>query len=51
MTRIEEQEERELTIKELDVIVHDFIHHMLILSEDDQGNVHKVHLSETMLHH
>lgn len=49
--RIEESEERELSILEIDGIVHDLIHQLFLKAEDNQSLIHQVHLKKNLVHH
>jgi len=43
VTRKEEIEERKLSIYEVDHIIHDLIHQLLLMAEEDKTEVHRVH--------
>ena len=46
-----ETEDSKLSLMEVDEIVHELIHRMLQMSEDDQSQIHQVHLQQHMMHH
>ena len=43
--------EVKLNINELDVVVHNLIHKLLVMSEEDPQIMHSVHLHDSMLKH
>lgn len=49
--RMEKAEEREFTVAEIDQIVHNMLHSLFLMAEDDEADKFYVHKRQYMLHH